>query len=117
MFEIKRVPHRVRLDIGRKGEDKVLRLYASKQYIEAYNWFQPNDAKGILAYVAKITGKGGKYEGMKFDSIFTDEIEKHKGEVYVGYHQRYKDTIQIRRASTGSAEERQATGAEEINII
>ncbi len=116
--EIVRAINRVRLDIGLKGQEKVLRLYDSKQYIEEYNWFQPDDAKGILAHVMKITGKGGSHEGMKFDSVFTEELEQNKGEVYVGYFMgKIGRGIQIRKASTGTAGERTSKAVGNINII
>ena len=111
--------NRVRLYIGKKGgTEEVLRLTDSEQYEDRYNWFQPTDAKGILTLVAKVTGKGGQYEGMKFDSVYTEELEKNKGEVYVGYFKsKIGRGIQIRRASTGAQGEFKPRGSTRDIVI
>tara|TARA_X000001382_G_scaffold115480_3_gene94279 strand:- start:170 stop:526 length:357 start_codon:yes stop_codon:yes gene_type:complete len=118
-MEIVKAINKVRLYVGLQGgTEKVLRLTDSKQWAEA-NWFNPSDAKGILDHVMKITGKGGSHEGMKFDSVYTEELEKNKGEVYVGYFKgKIGRGIQIRRASTGTNEELGSAGkAGEVDII
>ena len=109
--EIVRAINRVRLYVGLQGgTEKVLRLTDSKQWAQA-NWFDPSDAKGILNHVMEITGKGGSHEGMRFDSVYVDELEKNKGEVYVGYFMgKGGRSIQIRKASTGTQGELKSAG-------
>ena len=118
MTEIVKAENRVRFYVGKKGGTQdVLRLTDSKQWAEA-NWFQPDDAKGILDHVAKITSKGGTHEGMVFDSVYLEELEQNKGEVYVGYFKgQVGRGIQIRRASTGTTEELNTGKAGAVDII
>ena len=119
MSEIVKAENRVRFYVGKKGGTQdVLRLTDSKQWAEA-NWFEPTDAKGILDHVAKITSKGGTHEGMVFDSVYLEELERNKGEVYVGYFKgKIGRGIQIRRASTGTEGELGSAGkAGAVDII
>ena len=113
--------NRVRLYVGKKGgTQNVLRITDSEQYEDRYNWFQPTEGEKLLAYVMKITGKGGSHEGMVFDSIYTDEVEQNKGEVYIGYFMRgtQKRGLQIRRASNGTEGERIPRGStRNIDVI
>ena len=116
---ITQVDKKVRLYVGLKGgTQKVLRLTDSKQYAEA-NWFEPDQGIELLAYIKEITGKGGNHEGMPFDSIYSEEFTQNKGEVYIGYFMKgtQKRGIQMRRASTGTAEEKQSKATPEVEII
>ena len=127
---ITQVDKKVRLYIGLKGgTQKVLRLTDSKQYAEA-NWFEPDQAIELLAYIKEITAKDSKVvipwhgekvkaAGLPFDSIYSDEFKQNKGEVYIGYFMKgtQKRGVQMRRASTGTAEEKQSKATPEVEII
>jgi hypothetical protein len=129
--EIVLAEKRVRLYVGLKGgTQKVLRITDSEQYEDRYNWFEPTEAGKLTEYVAKITAKGSdvmvaykgtpcKAEGMPFDSVYTEEIEHNKGEIYIGYFKgKIGRGIQIRRASTGTDGERIPNGStRDIDII
>jgi|13_taG_2_1085334.scaffolds.fasta_scaffold41974_2 hypothetical protein len=124
--------NRVRLYVGLKGgAQHVLRVTDSEQYEDRYNWYLPTEAKKLLAHVMKITAKGSKVmvgykgkpisaEGMVFDSIYTDEVEKNKGELYIGYFMigTRKRGLQIRRASNGTEGEFNPRGStRDIDIV
>ena len=119
MSEIKKVDMPVRLATGDKKGVKVLRLYNTKQWAKA-NWFKPNQAIEIMARVKEITADtAGDYFGMEFDSIFAEEINLNKGELYIGYFQgKMGNSVQIRRASTNTYGEYQSKSKSgEVEII
>ena len=124
--------NRVRLYVGLKGGTQhVLRITDSEQYEDRYNWYLPTEAKKLLDHVMKITAKGSKVmvgykgtpvsaEGMIFDSIYLDEVEQNKGELYIGYFMKgtQKRGLQVRRASNGTEGERIPRGSSRnIDVI